>query len=174
MIESGDCVKPSAPWQLLRFDELDGASLYRILRARVDVFVVEQQCPYQELDGLDEAALHLCRWDKSNALVAYARLLPPGVRFEPPSIGRVLTARAARRTGLGRALMQCAIESVWQHWHASNIRLSAQRYLEPFYASFGFRVDSQPYDEDGIEHVDMVLNRRAALDTGGCSKQRKR
>jgi len=146
-------------WSVSAFDQLDANSLYALLMARVAVFVVEQHCAYQELDGLDSAALHLTGRLANGDLVALARILPPGTRFGEPSIGRVLTLPPMRGTGLGRILMQRAIEVCRQHWPELPIRLSAQQHLEGFYGSLGFVTTSEPYDEDGIQHIDM---RRAA------------
>lgn len=148
-------IAPDLEWRVQRFEALDAATLYALLAARVDVFVVEQDCPYPELDGRDAEALHLSAWHDA-ALAAYARLLPPGGRFAEPSIGRVLTTAAFRGRGLGRVLMLRAIEIVERHWPGCPIRVSAQHHLEAFYASLGFVSDSAVYDEDGIPHVDML------------------
>ncbi len=145
-------------WQLCSFDQLAPAELYAVLAARVAVFVVEQECPYPELDGRDAEALHLTAWHGKFDVAAYARILPPGTRFAEPSIGRVLTAASHRRTGLGRVLMQRAIEATAARFPGRDIRISAQRHLGDFYGELGFIVDSEPYDEDGIAHVDMRLS----------------
>lgn len=144
-------------WQLQAFDELSAPQLYALLVERISVFVVEQNCAYPELDGLDPLALHLSAWTSGGKPVAYARILPPGSRFEEPSIGRVLTTAGIRATGLGRELMRRAIRATRQRWPQAAICLSAQRHLERFYASLGFAIVSTPYDEDGIEHIDMRL-----------------
>lgn len=151
-------VSPASPeWRLHAFDQLDVRQLYAVLAARVAVFVVEQDCPYQDLDGLDDIALHLAAWGGDGSVVAYARILPPGTRFEQPSIGRVLTSLPARRSGLGRELMRRAIEVVGERYPGRPMRISAQCYLEHFYRELGFAVDSAPYEEDGIPHVEMKL-----------------
>ncbi len=142
-------------WRVERFDELTLDRLYAILAARVAVFVVEQDCPYQDLDGLDRRGLHLAAWS-GDSVLAYARVLPPGERFCEPSIGRVLTAQAARGTGLGRELMRRGIGVARDHFPGRGIRISAQRYLERFYAGLGFATVSEPYLEDGIPHVEMI------------------
>lgn len=149
--------KSVAAWRLYRFGQLELGELYAMLAARVAVFVVEQDCPYQDLDGLDEQGLHLVAWGADNDVAAYARILPPGTRFEQPSIGRVLTGLRVRRTGIGRELMQRAVATVREHYPGMPIRLSAQCYLERFYADLGFSVVSAPYEEDGIPHVEMEL-----------------
>jgi len=155
--EHADVNQASPAWRLHRFDEFSLAQLYAVLAARVAVFVVEQDCPYQDLDGLDETGLHLVAWRGPAAVAAYARILPPGTRFDQPSIGRVLTSCAVRRSGLGRELMRRAIADTAAHFPDRAIRLSAQCYLERFYRALGFTVVSAPYEEDGIAHVEMQL-----------------
>lgn len=142
-------------WRILKFNELSARLLYRIMAARQAVFVVEQQCVYQDLDGLDECAVHVCGL-AADKLYAYARILPPQKRFEEPSIGRVLTVQAARGAGLGRTLMQRCISVAGMHYPDLPIRISAQVHLARFYSSLGFAADGKPYDEDGIAHVDML------------------
>lgn len=153
-------------WRLHEFDQFDLRQLYAVLAARVAVFVVEQDCPYQDLDGLDEFALHLVGWGEGRSVVAYARILPPGTRFEQPSIGRVLTSLAGRRSGLGRELMRRAIAAIGERHPGRPVRISAQCYLERFYGELGFAVDSAPYEEDGIPHVEMQLPASAAGSRG--------
>lgn len=166
-----DGVSPASPdWRLYAFDEFELRQLYAVLAARVAVFVVEQDCPYQDLDGLDEAGLHLVAWQGEDEVAAYARILPPGARFEQPSIGRVLTARSARRIGLGQALMRRAIEIVHTRYPGRPIRVSAQCYLERFYGELGFAVDSAPYEEDGIPHVEMELPAGAGSRGGSATR----
>lgn len=148
----------SLHWRLKAFDDLSRAELYALLAVRVAVFVVEQDCPYQEIDGRDGAALHLAAWTPGGEVAAYARILPPGTRFEQPSIGRVLTAAGHRRIGLGQTLMRRAIAETRSRFPGFDVRISAQCYLERFYTDLGFRLDSDPYDEDGIPHVDMRLD----------------
>lgn len=143
-------------WETRTFEQLDAASLYSILAERTAVFIVEQECAYQDADGLDPDALHLCAWSSPTRLQAYARITPPGSRFDEPSIGRVLTALQARGTGLGHLLMERALAATRKHFGPRPIRISAQSHLQPFYQRHGFRTASAPYDEDGIEHVDML------------------
>jgi len=142
-------------WSLKSFGALTLAELYAVLAARVAVFVVEQQCPYPELDGRDADALHLLAREGDHRIAAYARILPPGERFDAPSIGRVLTSADRRGSGLGWTLMRRAIEATEQRYPRREICVSAQRHLAGFYGELGFDIDSQPYDEDGIAHVDM-------------------
>lgn len=142
-------------WRVQRFDELSRDELYAILAARVAVFVVEQDCPYQDLDGLDQVGLHVSGLGGSGELYAYARVLPPQTRFAEPSIGRVLTVQSVRGTGLGRALMRQAMAAAAQAFPGQALRISAQQYLERFYCELGFETVSDPYPEDGIPHVEM-------------------
>ncbi|MCH8478831.1 MAG: GNAT family N-acetyltransferase [Wenzhouxiangella sp.] len=143
-------------WSLRRWEELSLEQLYAILQARSAVFVVEQTCPYQDLDDLDRHGLHLMAQDDGGELLAYARLLPAGLRFPAPSIGRVLTTTAGRGRGLGRALMLKSLMAARTHFPGEAIRISAQQYLERFYRTLGFVTVRGPYDEDGIPHMEML------------------
>ncbi len=143
-------------WHCSPFSELSPKALYEVLKARAEVFVVEQQCAYLDLDGIDEHAHHLVLYADSGSLVAYARLVPPHLKFQEPSIGRVLTVQAARGKGFGRRLMQESISRLTALYPNSPIRISAQAYLEGFYNTFGFVRVSDNYDEDGILHLDML------------------
>jgi ElaA protein len=120
------------------------------------VFIVEQACNYQDIDGKDLKSFHLCGWD-GDELVAYARLLPAGVSFDEVSIGRVLSSPAYRRQGAGIGLMQNAIANCYKKFGKQPIRIGAQLYLQKFYSSFGFIKDSDMYLEDDIEHIEMIL-----------------
>lgn len=145
-------------WQWCRLDELTPAQQYAVFAAREAVFVVEQNCPYQDLDGLDFKAHHLIGWSDRNAgnVAAYLRVLAPGIKFREPSIGRVLTTEGYRRTGLGRQLMGKALAHIARHHPGQSVRISAQSYLDTFYRDFGFVPCSAPYLEDGIPHVEML------------------
>lgn len=142
-------------WQWCRLADLSIEQVYAVLAAREAVFVVEQTCPYQELDGKDLEADHLVGWSDGE-VAAYLRVLGPGVRFVEPSIGRVLTTRAFRGTGLGRTMMQLALKRIDERFAHPPVRISAQFHLQPFYSSLGFRTDSEQYLEDGIPHVEML------------------
>lgn len=143
-------------WTLLAWDALDRERLYAALALRQRVFVVEQDCAYLDADGLDPRALHLLG-ERDSDVVAYARLLPPGVAYgDAPAIGRVVTAPEARGEGLGRALMVEALRHVDLAWPIAPCRLSAQSHLERFYGSLGFEVSGPGYLEDGIPHLPMV------------------
>lgn len=135
------------------FDALTARELHDALALRQRVFVVEQACVYQDVDGKDPSALHLLARD-GEELVAYARILPPGARFDVAAIGRVVVAPERRGEGLARALMIEAIRIAREH-HGPRVALSAQEHLEAFYASVGFVRVGDVYDEDGIPHVDM-------------------
>lgn len=154
------------PWQFARFDELAARDLHDILRARAAVFVVEQACAFQDVDGADPASWHLFGRDaKTGEIAAYCRIIPPGVKFAEASIGRVLTTDAARGTGLGRTLMEEALRRTDSLWPGKPVRIGAQQRLERFYQSLGFVTASAPYDEDGIPHVEMVRGPSAKPDT---------
>lgn len=137
------------------FDEVPLREWYQILQARIAVFIVEQNCPYQECDGKDPDSFHL-RIYQGDELVAYCRILPPGISYSGyASIGRVLTTEAGRNKGYGKQLMQEAVQFSDAHFAAS-IKISAQAYLEKFYTELGFETVSAPYLEDDIPHVAMV------------------
>ena len=138
------------------FEELSPVALYEILQLRAQVFIVEQDCVYLDPDSNDQLSLHVSGRVGDN-LLCYARLLPPGCKYPHASIGRVVTSQAARRTGCGRALLQQAITCCEKAWPGSAITISAQQYLEHFYQQFGFTTVSQPYMEDGIPHLEMLL-----------------
>lgn len=143
-------------WSVAAFDGLELRQLYAILAARSAVFVVEQDCPYQDLDDFDAVGIHLWAENDSGSLLAYARLLPPGIRFDEPSIGRVLTVSEARGQGLGRDLMIRALDEASKRFSGRPIRISAQQYLERFYGELGFETEGSAYLEDGIPHLEML------------------
>ncbi|EMR13860.1 N-acetyltransferase GCN5 [Methylophaga lonarensis MPL] len=138
-----------------RLESLTVLNLYQIIKARESVFVVEQQCPYQETDDLDLHAWHLTV-SVAGELAAYARVIAPGTKGGQPSIGRVMTVKKFRGKQIGRALMHEAIRFTEQTFPDTDIKISAQVYLQTFYESLGFYVASSPYDEDGIAHIDMI------------------
>ncbi|QDP39116.1 GNAT family N-acetyltransferase [Radiobacillus deserti] len=145
-------------WMYKRFDELTALELYQIIKARIDVFVVEQDCPYPELDNHDQAAVHLyLHHDKD--IVAYARLLPPGSTYCQASIGRVLVHSNYRGGGYGKELLIRSIDYIINEWQEKEIKIQGQEYLRRFYGSFGFEEISDVYLEDGIPHVDMLLKK---------------
>ena len=142
-------------WRLRAFDDLSLAELYSILAARAAVFVVEQRCNYQDMDGVDGQCWHLMGWD-GEKLAAYSRIVPPGARYAEPSIGRVLTSAEHRGTGLGRELMRRGLQHVEELYPGHPTRIGAQAHLQRFYGEFGFVTDSDIYFEDHIEHVKML------------------
>jgi ElaA protein len=146
-------------WQWCALHELTAQQLYALFAARQAVFIVEQDCAYQDMDGLDENAEHLIGWSGAD-VAAYLRLLAPGVRFAEPSLGRVLTTNPFRRSGLGRELMLKGLAHAYERYPGHVIRIGAQSYLEKFYGSLGFVVASEPYFEDGIPHVEMLHDPR--------------
>lgn len=146
-------------WQWLRFEELGVHRLYAALALRSRVFVLEQG-PYLDADGLDQGSWHLLGYDAAGELVAYLRAVDPGLKYEEPSIGRVVIAPEVRGTGLGRTLFDEGVRRCDAAWPGRTIRISAQAHLERFYNAFGFERDGANYLEDEIPHVQMV--RRAA------------
>ncbi|TCJ18663.1 GNAT family N-acetyltransferase [Flaviaesturariibacter flavus] len=142
-------------WLLKPFAELTPHELYAILRLRNAVFVVEQDCVFQDADDKDQGSWHLMGW-QNGLLAAYTRLVPPGLAYPEPSIGRVVSDPSVRRGGIGRLLMTESIRRCQELFGAGPIRIGAQRYLEDFYGSLGFQTEGEPYLEDGIPHVYMV------------------
>jgi len=145
-------------WIYKSFNDLSPQELYAILKLRSEVFVVEQNCVYLDTDNKDLDSFHLCGWDK-NELVAYARLLPPGLAYKEASIGRVVTNPKYRKTGAGKALMNHAIEKTLGQYKVSEIKIGAQLYLLSFYTSLEFKQSGPEYLEDGIPHVEMTLSK---------------
>ena len=152
-------------WRFARFEELTPRELHDAFQLRSAVFVVEQTCPFLDIDGVDSACWHLLGFAPlspgrgaggEGQLIAYARLVPPGVKYPEPSIGRVVSSKDARRTGAGRALMKEAVAQAEKLWPGKRLRIGAQMYLKAFYESFGFTQSSEPYDEDGILHIEMI------------------
>lgn len=145
-------------YEVKAFQELSLEELYQILRLRQEVFVVEQNCPYLDNDNNDQAALHLLLWCDHD-LAAYARLLPKGVAYPKySSIGRVVSSPKYRRMGVGRKLMEKAIQEIQKRWVNDHIKISAQVYLIDFYESYGFCAIGDIYLEDNIEHISMIMN----------------
>jgi ElaA protein len=146
-------------WQWSAYEELSRDDLYAILARRQEVFVIEQQCIYPDMDGIDPHAFHLMGWggaDGKRELLAYLRCVHPGIKYDEVSLGRVLSAPAARGTGIGRAMMAEALRHAERVYPGQAIRISAQLYLEKFYAGFGFVSVGAPYDEDDIPHIEML------------------
>jgi ElaA protein len=156
MSASHQAAAPAVQWSAIRWDALSRDDLYDALQLRCRVFILEQG-PYLDPDGWDRLAWHLLGRDAaSGQLLACLRLLDPGVRFDEPSIGRVVTAPEARGRGLGRALMEEGLRLHTTHWPRQANRISAQAHLQGFYQSLGYRTVGAPYGEDNIPHVQML------------------
>lgn len=147
-------------WAWLRFADLGVDGLYDALALRSRVFVVEQHCAYHDPDGLDRGSWHLLGRDDAGHLAAYVRVVDAGLKYEEPSIGRVVTAPEARGIGIGRALMAEAIRRCEGEWPRRAIRIGAQAHLERFYGEFGFVAVGEPYVEDDIPHLEMLRSAR--------------
>ena len=147
-------------WRFAPFAELTPREVHDLYQVRAAAFIVEQDCVFQDVDGTDPACWHLLGYLPSpkgeGDLVAYCRILPAGAKYAEPSIGRVVTSAAVRGTGMGRELMREALLRLEKLWPGVPIRIGAQRHLERFYQDFGFATASEPYDEDGILHIEML------------------
>jgi len=138
------------------FSELSLNELYDILALRTAVFVVEQNCVYQELDGKDSDSMHLLGYDESGELGAYLRIVAAGISYDELSLGRIVIAKTHRGKGIGNELMQQAMEFIQKEYGKVPVRISAQAHLEKFYSGQGFEKASKPYMEDGIPHIEML------------------
>jgi len=138
------------------FNELTVTELYELLRLRSEVFVVEQNCVFLDMDNKDQQCHHILLYNDTQ-LVAYARVLPAGLSYKEISIGRIITSIVVRGTGVGRLLTQYAINEARRLYGDGPIRIGAQVYAMKFYGQLGFKADGEIYDEDGIDHIEMVL-----------------
>ena len=147
------------PTHMKTFSELTTNTLYDILKLRCDVFVVEQECAYPELDEKDRhpGARHITLLNDAGELIAYSRVLPPTLSYPEPSIGRVAVCQEHRGKGLAKQLVKASIQVIQQQWPNQDIQIGAQEYLLKFYQSLGFENNSDMYLEDGIPHRDMLL-----------------
>lgn len=143
-------------WYKKFWFELTKDEVYNLLELRIEVFVMEQNCPYQEADGKDKESVHFFAMDTKNSPIAYLRVIPPGISYPEWSIGRVATRSIHRNQGLGKSLMRQALEWVDKNHTNQDIRISAQTYLQQFYESFGFENTGKAYLEDGIPHIEML------------------
>lgn len=141
--------------QIKRFSELSNRQLYKIIEARIDVFVVEQNCPYKECDNKDQDSFHLFYLDQGQ-ITAYLRIIPAGISYEEPSIGRVLVKKEYRRKGLGLKMTREALAFIREEMDLNTVRISAQEYILDLYQSLGFKVVSERYLEDDIPHYEML------------------
>ncbi|MBF8149044.1 GNAT family N-acetyltransferase [Winogradskyella sp. F6397] len=137
------------------FNELTTQQLYDLLQLRSEIFVVEQDCVYQDIDGKDQKALHVLGY-KNDVLVAYTRVFKPGFYFDESSIGRVVVQQKARKFKYGYDIMRASIEAIKTHYNEDIIRISAQTYLKKFYNTLGFFEVGEEYLEDGIPHINMI------------------
>ena len=143
-------------WTCKHFKDLTNEELYEIFRLRLSVFVVEQNCPYQDADGKDIKSFHVAG-KQDGKLIAYARIVLPNVSYKEVSIGRVITSKEARRTGAGKILMEKSKEFIKKEFGRVPIRIGAQLYLQKFYEEFGFIREGDEYMEDGIPHIIMLF-----------------
>lgn len=155
MADMTTAITPSR-WKLARLTELTALELQRIHAARQEVFVVEQNCPFQDADAADELSWHLAAFDAEDRVLAYARLVPPGVKYAEASMGRVITTALARGQGLGRVLIAKVLEACNTHYPGHAMRISAQSRLERLYGDFGFVAQGKPYMEDWMPHTEML------------------
>ncbi|MCR8659658.1 GNAT family N-acetyltransferase [Paenibacillus endoradicis] len=144
-------------WSIKHFSQLSNVEVYEIIKLRTDVFVVEQQSIYADCDNKDLEAFHLQLRDEAGQLLGYLRLLNQGVSYKTYSIGRVIITPPLRRSGFGEQMLQRAIAFIASHWQGDAITISAQQQLTRFYERVGFVVESDPYIEDGIYHIQMRL-----------------
>ena len=138
-----------------KFEELDSNELYKLLKLRAEIFIVEQNCAYLDIDNYDLKALHVLGFDNSNEIIAYARLLPKGYYHQEAGIGRVLINKKVRKLGYGKLLMNFAISETMNHFNTDEILISAQLYLKFFYTNLGFKAEGETYLEDEIPHIKM-------------------
>ncbi|HEY4338047.1 MAG TPA: GNAT family N-acetyltransferase [Puia sp.] len=143
-------------WTLKPFSQLSTEELYAILRLRSEVFVVEQNCVFLDMDNKDHHCDHLMGWN-GDQLAAYSRIVPAGISYVESSIGRIVTSPAARGAGIGRELLVNSIDHLYTLYGKRDIRIGAQYYLKKFYESFRFVQKGEIYLEDGIEHIEMLL-----------------
>lgn len=143
-------------WTFKHFKELTLSEFHDIIALRINVFVVEQVCPYEELDGKDKKSYHAIGRDGSGEVIATARILPPNVSYPQISIGRVVVHKDFRKMNIGHDLMNQVMAFIIEEFGPKDIKISAQKYLLEFYESHGFRSTQKEYLEDGIPHVEMI------------------
>jgi len=145
-------------WILKKYDELTTEEFHNILQLRINVFVVEQNCPYPELDGKDKIALHFFAFAEENPsqIIAYTRLFKPGDYYKKASIGRVVVHRDFRKKNIGNQLIENSINQIKKVFNTSKIKIGAQTYLKNFYTQHGFLQTGKAYIEDGIPHIYMI------------------
>lgn len=145
-------------WQTSEFDDLSNSDLYALLRLRQEVFVLEQDCLYQDLDNRDQNAIHMLCWGE-NELLAYQRALAPGSYFSDSALGRIVVSATARGHQVGKELVQRGVLHNLARWPEHDVRLNGQAHLEYFYSTLGFVPEGELFDEEGIPHRHMVYHR---------------
>jgi len=144
--------------QVKSFQELSLEEFHDIIALRIQIFIIEQNCPYQEVDGKDKLAHHLFFKNEMDEIIAVTRILPQGISYEEVAIGRVVVHEDYRGTGLGNQLMSDSMNFVRDKYGDVPVRLSAQKHLENYYGNHGFKSTGKEYLEDGIPHVEMLYN----------------
>ncbi|AZA87420.1 GNAT family N-acetyltransferase [Chryseobacterium shandongense] len=146
-------------WKIKTFEEFTVPELYNVLKARINIFVVEQNCPYPDLDDYDQKAVHI--WaEQDGEVLANCRIFDKGIKYPEASIGRVLTTEKARGKNLGKQLIAYAMETIEARFRTDEIRISAQDYLLKFYGEFGFEDTGKKYLEDDIPHTEMLYRKK--------------
>ena len=143
-------------WDIIAFDDLSLRQLFDIYQLRTEIFVVEQECAYQEVDEKDLKAMHVVGYTNDQELAAVARILPPGLSYPDASFGRVGVSKKHRKRGLAHQMTRQMISFIEDNFANSDIRISAQCYLIDFYKKHAFKISSEEYDEDGIPHIEMI------------------
>jgi len=143
-------------WSCTRFEGLSLQGLYDLLKLRARVFILEQDCPYLDLDGVDQQSSHLLGRNAQGELMLYLRVVDPGIKYEEPSLGRVVNDPKVRGSGLGRVLVGEGVQRCLAAWPGQGIRISAQAHLAKFYGEFGFEPVGETYLEDNIPHIEML------------------
>ncbi|HEY0031501.1 MAG TPA: GNAT family N-acetyltransferase [Bacteroidia bacterium] len=143
-------------WEIKKFEALQVTELYAIMQLRAEVFIVEQNCPYQDADGKDLKSFHLMGYDENRKLIVFARILPQNVSYAEVSIGRVVASPSVRGTGAGKLLMEQSLKEIETLFGKVPVRIGAQEYLKKFYEGFGFIQTSESYLEDNIPHIEML------------------
>jgi ElaA protein len=146
-------------WKCFAFQEISNTLLYNILAERAKVFVVEQDCAFNDIDGIDVKSYHMLGF-YDNEIAAYARLVPPDISFKEISIGRIMTPQSFRSKGFGKLLMEQSIDKCYDIFEEGDIKIGAQLYLKRFYENFGFKQTGEPYEEDRIPHIYMILKKK--------------
>lgn len=143
-------------WSIKAFEDLTLREFHDLIALRIDVFIVEQNCPYPELDGKDEQSYHLIGRNENSQIVATSRILPPGLSYPQVSIGRVVVTKNERMNNYGHDMMRMAFQFILEKFGNTEIKISAQKYLESFYLSHDFVPTGKEYLEDGIPHLEMI------------------